>query len=391
MFDMSDPSNNAHPLFVSFTEDGTHNGGIAAGGDSIVFNDYGDYIGVNVSEETPPLYIYCGLHSGMGGALTIVEDAMDGEEDDNHAPELLVYEIGSDSGILLEDGLTPLSTGFYVIEDFIGEGDVRIVEAVRVIWTGDAYVEDDTDGDPVIPLDIASFDDNEGALVPEAETFSHPDGSGGDDDYDLPGGVEVMVTINAESYYSMALPMFDDLSVVSTDPFENEVFIGSSAEGSPELSISSGSSGVDMTAAITATTSPEMLHLMTNWFSIIDDLEALQDNDDPLDLTVALELDDGGDEYGLPLYGWHIEDMDLFKSFDASSLVDVDNPYAPDPADDPNYVETSIWKGSEDGTVLLEIQGGLVAMEGDPISDEDVGFFIADLFIDADDSFEEIV
>ena len=31
----------------------------------------------------------------MGGALTIVEDAMDGEEGDNHASELLVYEIGS--------------------------------------------------------------------------------------------------------------------------------------------------------------------------------------------------------------------------------------------------------------------------------------------------------
>ena len=358
---------------------------------SIIFNDYGDYIGVNVSEETPPLYIYCGLHSGMGGALTIVEDAMDGEEGENHASELLVYEIGSDSSILLEDGLTPLSTGFYVIEDFIGEGDVRIVEAVRVIWTGDAYVEDDTDGDPVIPLDIASFDDNEGALVPEAETFSHPDGSGGDDDYDLPGGVEVMVTINAESYYSMALPMFDDLSVVSTDPFENEVFIGSSAEGSPELSISSGSSGVDMTAAITATTSPEMLHLMTNWFSIIDDLEALQDNEDPLDLQVALEIEGGGFDDGPPIFGWDIADMDLFKSFDASTLIDGVNPYAPDPDTDPEYVETGIWKESSDGKVLVEIQGGLVAMEGDPLSQEMVDLFIADLFIDADDSFDEIV
>ena len=54
--------------------------------------------------------------------------------------------------------MTPLSTGFYVLEDFMGEGDVRIVEAVRVIWTGYEYIEDDTDGDPVIPLDIASYE-----------------------------------------------------------------------------------------------------------------------------------------------------------------------------------------------------------------------------------------
>ena len=212
-----------------------------------------------MSQKIPSLYIYCPYHSGMGGALTIVEDAMDGEEGDNHASELLVYEIGSDSGILLEDGLTPLSTGFYVLEDFMGEGDVRIVEAVRVIWTGYEYIEDDTDGDPVIPLDIASFESVVDTLIPEAETFSHSDGSG-DHDHELPDGVDIMVTVNAEALMAtgddlLDLQLFDDLSVIGTDPFENEVFIGSSAEGSPELSISSGSFGVDMASAITATTS----------------------------------------------------------------------------------------------------------------------------------------
>ena len=243
---------------------------------------------------------------------------------------------------------------------------------------------------------ITSFDDNEGALVPEAETFSHPDGSGGDDDHELPDGVDVMVTVNAEALMAtgddlLDLQLFDDLSVIGTDPVENEVFIESGVEGSPELSISSGSFGVDMASAITATTSSDMQHLILNWFSIIDDLEALQDNEDPLDLQVALEIDGGGFDDGPPIFGWDIADMDLFKSFDASSLIDGVNPYAPDPDTDPDYVETGIWKESSDGTVLVEIQGGLVAMEGDPLSQEMVDLFIADLFIDADDSFDEIV
>ena len=202
-----------------------------------------------------------------------------------------------------------------------------------------------------------------------------------------------MATVDAVAYMTLPLPMYNQLSVIGTDPSENEVFIGSSVADSPELSISSDSSGVNMAQAITTITSPEMLHLSYNWFSIIDDLEALQDTSEPLNLQVALEIDEEGDDDGPPIRGWDIANMDVFKAFDISTLIDVANPYAPDPGVDPNYVETSIWKGSPDGTVLMEIQGATVATEydGSPLSQDTVDNLIADLFIDANDSFEEIV
>ena len=84
--------------------------------------------------------------------------------------------------------------------------------------------------------------------------------------------------------------------------------------------------------------------------------------------------------------------MDVFKAFDISTLVDSPNPFAPGDSD-PDFVENSIWKSNSDGTVLVEIQNGLVATEvgGSPLSQDTVDFLIADLFIDANDSFDEIV
>jgi hypothetical protein len=229
-------------------------------------------------------------------------------------------------------------------------------------------------------------------LIAEAETFSQ--GHGQDDEHELPEGVQIMATVNAQALMatgddSLPLQTFNDLSVVDADPAENEVFIGSSVVGSPELYISTGASGVDITDAIQSTTSTDMGHLVINWFSIIDNLEALRDTNETLDLEVVLEMEEG-DQDGPPIFGWDIQDMELFKSFDASTLVeDAENPYAP--LNDPNYIENSIWKTNSDGSVLVEIQGGLVARDGEPLTSEQVGLFIADLFIDANDEFAEIV
>ena len=42
----------------------------------------GSYVEITVSETTPDLYIYCEAHSGMGGALTILDDPMGGGHED---------------------------------------------------------------------------------------------------------------------------------------------------------------------------------------------------------------------------------------------------------------------------------------------------------------------
>ena len=69
------------------------------------------------------------------------------------------------------------------------------------------------------------------------------------------------------------------------------------------------------------------------------------------------------------------------------------NPFAPSAQEDPNYVETGIWKASSDGKVLIEIQGGL----GDPtdanddLSESEVGLIINYLFFDSLVTYDDIV
>ena len=72
MFDTSDSSNSSHPFNLSTTADGTHGGGIPYAGDELILDESsGDVLGINVSDLTPDLYIYCESHPGMGGALMV--------------------------------------------------------------------------------------------------------------------------------------------------------------------------------------------------------------------------------------------------------------------------------------------------------------------------------
>ena len=62
------------------------------------------------------------------------------------------------------------------------------------------------------------------------------------------------------------------------------------------------------------------LDLVENWFSIIDDLQALAT--DPLTLEVELESIPS-DSQSMPIVGWHIENIDDFLNFDSSTMVAV--------------------------------------------------------------------
>ena len=69
-FDQSDSSNGTHPLRLSTTIDGTHNGGseyttgVTTNGTP---GNSGAYTQITVAASAPTLYYYCTAHSGMGG------------------------------------------------------------------------------------------------------------------------------------------------------------------------------------------------------------------------------------------------------------------------------------------------------------------------------------
>tara|TARA_B100000767_G_scaffold242176_1_gene239090 strand:- start:55 stop:1131 length:1077 start_codon:yes stop_codon:yes gene_type:complete len=57
-----------HPLLLSTTHDGTHNGGSSYTEGVLVQNNS---LTISVTENTPPLYYYCQYHPGMGSAINI--------------------------------------------------------------------------------------------------------------------------------------------------------------------------------------------------------------------------------------------------------------------------------------------------------------------------------
>ena len=76
-FKQDDSSNSTHPLRLSSTSDGTHNGGseytsgVTTSGTA---GSSGAYTEIVVPMDAPDtLYYYCSNHSGMGGSLTITD------------------------------------------------------------------------------------------------------------------------------------------------------------------------------------------------------------------------------------------------------------------------------------------------------------------------------
>jgi len=74
-FDQSDSSNAGHPLKFSTTADGTHGSGTEYT-TGVTYNgtpgSAGAYTQIVVASNTPTLYYYCSIHSGMGAGTNIV-------------------------------------------------------------------------------------------------------------------------------------------------------------------------------------------------------------------------------------------------------------------------------------------------------------------------------
>ena len=72
IFGQSDSSNATHPLRLSETPDGIHNGGVEYTNGVTVFGEpgiQGSYVKFKVPVNAPTLYYYCTNHSGMGGQI----------------------------------------------------------------------------------------------------------------------------------------------------------------------------------------------------------------------------------------------------------------------------------------------------------------------------------
>jgi plastocyanin len=90
-----------HPLLLSTTHDGTHNGGSSYTEGVLVQNNS---LTISVTENTPPLYYYCEYHPGMGSAINIpstdnlvnysVSDAGGAYYIDGAIREDLFFEVG---------------------------------------------------------------------------------------------------------------------------------------------------------------------------------------------------------------------------------------------------------------------------------------------------------
>ena len=62
-----------HPFYLSTTPDGIHGGGTFY--DNVIRTN--DTLTISITDDTPDLYYFCELHSGMGGSTSIVHNYID--------------------------------------------------------------------------------------------------------------------------------------------------------------------------------------------------------------------------------------------------------------------------------------------------------------------------